>query len=112
MTGIGPLTLITGYQTPGTIRRIGTTRLAAWLRRRGVYKADALTQAALDLIGLVAELDRQIAAGFAEHHQARVMLSLLGNGPLLGTGSLPPPVAIVGASSSFCVVPSSPARLR
>lgn len=112
VTGIGPLTLLTGYQTPGAIRRIGASRLAAWLRRRGVYKADALAQAAVDaaarqrtvfpgehqaaqlvatlarqvleLFGKVADLDRQIAARFGEHRQAKVILSLPGMGPLLG----------------------------
>ena len=112
MTGIGPLTLLTKYQTPAAIRRIGLSRLAAWLRRRRVYKAEALAQTAVDassrqhttlpgetlaaqliatlaeqvleLIGQVAQLDRQIAARFAEHHQAKVILSLPGMGSLLG----------------------------
>lgn len=99
-------------ETPAAIRRIGVSRLTAWLRRRGVYKADALAQAAveaasrqrtalpgetlaaqlvatlaeqvLDLISQVAQLDRQIAARFAEHRQAKVIVSLPGMGPLLG----------------------------
>lgn len=74
-----------------------------WLRHRGVYKAEALAQAAVDaasrqprqrtvlpgetlaaqlvatlaaqmleLVGQVAQLDRQIAARFAAHRQAKV----------------------------------------
>jgi hypothetical protein len=30
-----PLILLSGYQTPDTIRRVGTTRLTAWLKKRG-----------------------------------------------------------------------------
>lgn len=37
---VGPLVLLTGYQTPAAIRRAGARRLATWLRNRKVRGAD------------------------------------------------------------------------
>jgi hypothetical protein len=70
VTGIGPLTLLTGYQAPGAIRRIGPSRLAAWLRRRGAYRPDAFAQAAVDAAGR----QRTILPG--EHQAAQLVATL------------------------------------
>jgi hypothetical protein len=48
VTNTGPLVLLTGYQTPAGLRRIGRTRLEAWLRHRKVRGAAQLAQAAVD----------------------------------------------------------------
>ena len=42
------LTLLTGYQTPDSIRRMGHARLEAWLRNRKVRNAAAVAQTAMD----------------------------------------------------------------
>jgi hypothetical protein len=39
VTNTGPLVLLSGYQTPAAIRRIGTSRLTTWLRNRKVRSA-------------------------------------------------------------------------
>lgn len=44
VTGKGPLILLTGYQRPAEIRRLGVTRLEAWLRARKVRGAAALAE--------------------------------------------------------------------
>jgi transposase len=108
----GALVLLTGYQTPGTIRRRGSTRLTSWLANRGVRGAHVVAAAALEasqaqqtsLPGedvaaqIVAELavqvlslddrlkriDRQIRETFRSHPQAEVIESLPGMGPILG----------------------------
>lgn len=46
-----PLELVARYQTPGAIRRAGRRRVAAYLKKRGVAKADALAEKALDAAG-------------------------------------------------------------
>lgn len=48
----GPPVLSTGYQTPATLRRIGESRLAAWLKNRQVRTAEA---------------EAAVAAGRAQH---------------------------------------------
>ncbi|GHI25777.1 hypothetical protein Shyd_71480 [Streptomyces hydrogenans] len=48
LTNKGPLTLLTGYQTPAAIRRLGARRLETWLRNRKVLRADQLAQAAVE----------------------------------------------------------------
>jgi hypothetical protein len=40
LTNTGPLTLLTGYQTPAALRRLGAKRLETWLRNRKVVRAD------------------------------------------------------------------------
>jgi hypothetical protein len=45
-TNRGPLILISGFQTPTAIRRLGHVRLARWLERRGVRGAARLAHAA------------------------------------------------------------------
>lgn len=47
MTLAGPLTLLSGYQTPSALRRLGARRLEAWLRNRKVRKAAQLAAAAM-----------------------------------------------------------------
>ncbi|WP_328876998.1 IS110 family transposase [Streptomyces sp. NBC_00299] len=42
LTNTGPLTLLTGYQTPAALRRLGVRRLKAWLRNRSARNADQL----------------------------------------------------------------------
>jgi hypothetical protein len=44
---IGPLVLLTGYQIPAAIRRVGRRRPGTWLRNRKVRSADELTAKAV-----------------------------------------------------------------
>ncbi|MFC1407652.1 MULTISPECIES: IS110 family transposase [Streptacidiphilus] len=109
---LGPLVLLTGYQTPAALRRSGRSRLETWLRNRKVRGADILAQAALEaaerqhttvpgekiaaqvvhtlareVMGLneqIAEIDKLIAARFRDHDLADVIASMPGIGPLLG----------------------------
>jgi transposase len=108
----GALTLLTGYQTPQSIRRIGEMRLQAWLVKRKVRSADQIAATALvaakaqqtvvpgqdvaasivaDLatqllaIGArISELDARITTTFRAHPQAEIIESLPGMGPILG----------------------------
>ncbi|MCF2534071.1 IS110 family transposase [Yinghuangia soli] len=108
----GPLILLTGYQTPAALRRVGRTRLTTWLRNRKVRGAEALAAAAVEaaerqhtalpgeriaaqvvhtlakeVMGLneqIAEIDKLIAARFRDHELAEVISSMPGIGPLLG----------------------------
>ncbi|MEU5840201.1 IS110 family transposase [Streptomyces diacarni] len=112
LTNVGPLVLLTGYQTPAAIRRTGRRRLATWLRNRKVRAADQLAakaiQAAEDqhtavpgekvtaqlvhtlakevmaLNEQIAETDKLIEGRFREHQHAEVIASVPGIGPLLG----------------------------
>ena len=120
------LLLLTGYQTAGSIRRIGRFRLETWLRKRGAYKADTIalnaiaaaksqhvvvagedTAAAIvarlacHILAIdieLAALDKQIAARFREHQHAETMLSLPGFGALLGAEFL---AALGGDPAAF-----------
>jgi transposase len=108
----GALTLLTGYQTPAAIRRVGAVRLERWLAtrkarnahtlaRRAVEAAtsqritlpgealaaqlvQALAQQVLELHAQVAEIDKRIASRFHQHPDAAIIESLPGFGPLLG----------------------------
>ncbi len=42
------LTLLTGYQTPDALRRLGKSRLETWLRNRKVRNAAAVAASALE----------------------------------------------------------------
>jgi Transposase len=42
------LMLLTGYQTPDGLRRVGTARLAAWLRKRKARNASGVAAAAIE----------------------------------------------------------------
>lgn len=108
------LILLTGYQTAAGLRRVGTTRLVAWMQNRKVRGAQAMADAAvaaaqaqhtavagertaaavvhalaravLALDEEIAGIDAQIAVRFREHRHAEVVLSMPGMGPLLGGG--------------------------
>ncbi|WP_316744416.1 IS110 family transposase [Streptomyces sp. MK7] len=109
---VGPLVLLTGYQTPAAIRRTGVRRLATWLRNRKFRGADQLAAAAVqaaenqhtavpgekitaqvvhslakEVMALnekIAETDKLIEGRFREHRHAEVIASMPGIGPLLG----------------------------
>ncbi|MFC9624450.1 hypothetical protein ACFTXM_32235 [Streptomyces sp. NPDC056930] len=104
--------LLTGYQTPAALRRIGPNRLAIWLKNREVRGAQApadaavaaaqaqhtavageattavlastLAKTALALDEEIASIDLKIADRFREHRDAEVIVSMPGTGPLLG----------------------------
>lgn len=108
----GALVLLTGYQSPGALRRRGQVRLENWLRKRNVRGASQVAVTALgaaaeqhtalpghdvagqivadlatQLLGLDERLSRveaQIRARFAEHPQAAVITSMPGIGEILG----------------------------
>ncbi|WP_435280128.1 IS110 family transposase [Streptomyces sp. 1222.5] len=112
LTNTGPLMLLTGYQTPAAIRRIGVKRLETWLRNRRVLRADRLAETAAEAAGhqhtslpgekltaqlvhtlaaevmalnqQVAELDKAIEARFHEHRDFEVITSMPGLGMILG----------------------------
>jgi transposase len=109
---LGPLILLTGYQTPAALRRTGRKRLETWLRNRKVRGSEALAAAALDaakrqhtalpgekvtahvvhtlakevldLSEEIAEIDKLIEARFRAYDLAEVLGSMPGIGPLLG----------------------------
>ncbi|MGW7031474.1 IS110 family transposase [Streptomyces xanthophaeus] len=111
-TSKGSLVLLTGYQTPGALRRIGRNRLAVWLKNRKVRNfnlvaataveaaeaqhtavpgerlaAAVVAKLAREVIALdeeVAETDALIEGRFREHPHAEVILSMPGIGPVLG----------------------------
>jgi transposase len=105
------LTLLSGFQTPQGLRRIGVTRLTAWLKNRGCRNSASVAQAALEAAATqhtslptqsvgsalvaklaaeitaidadLAELDREITDRFHQHESAEVLLSMPGFGPVL-----------------------------
>lgn len=108
----GALVLLTGYQTPASLRRCGPARLTRWLATRGVHRPDTVAATALTAAhtqhiklpgqgtaaGITADLarqvlalddrlkqlDRQIRDAFHAHPQAAVIESMPGMGPVLG----------------------------
>lgn len=126
LTNAGPLVLLTGYQTPAALRRIGVSRLTSWLRNRKVRGAEALAKAAVDaaerqhtavagekviaemvhtlakevmaLNEKIAEIDKLIEGRLREHELAEVILSVPGMGPKLGAEFL---VAVGGSLDGF-----------
>jgi hypothetical protein len=68
----GPLVLVARYQTADAVRRAGRKRVAAYLKKRGVAKADALAEKALDAAG------RQKSRLPAEDVAARIVADLAG----------------------------------
>jgi transposase len=106
------LILLTGYQTPEGLRRMGVARLEQWLRDRHAYNAgdiaaraiDAantqrttvigqavaasvvarLAQTVLDLNAELADIDAMIDATFQQHRLATIITSMPGFGSLLG----------------------------
>ncbi|WP_326757522.1 IS110 family transposase [Streptomyces phaeochromogenes] len=125
----GALVLLTGYQTPAAIRRLGAKRLGTWMRNRKVYNAEDLAATVLEsaegqhtalpgekltasmvhtlasqILGLTAEItdvDDQIAERFHQHPHAKVITSLPGIGPLLGAEFL----AATGGDMAFFATP-------
>jgi transposase len=121
----GALILVRHYQTPGAIRRVGLSRLAAFLNNRGVKGADALARKALaaakaQSVSLPAEdvaaticaelaeetlalkegigaLDGELQKRFFARPEARILTSLPGMGPVLGSEFL----VSVGDLSAF-----------
>jgi transposase len=111
-TSKAALILLSGYQTPDGLRRTGTTRLGAWLRKRKVRNADAVAATALEAAhaqhtmvpgqdlgaAVVARLaeevmaldteigdtDAMIEERFRRHRHAEIILSLPGFGVTLG----------------------------
>jgi len=109
----GALVLLTRYQSPAKIRRTGCKRLASYLKGRGVKGADELARKALaaaktqsvelpaqevasricaeiagEILALkerLQALDKEIAGRFFERPEARILSSLPGMGPLLGS---------------------------
>lgn len=112
LTNKGPVTLLTGYQTPAAIRRSGARRIETWLRNRKVRGAAALAKTAVEaaeaqhtaltgeklaasmvvrlakgvmaLDEEIAEVEAHIEARFREHPHAAVILSLPGMGQQMG----------------------------
>lgn len=112
----GALVLLTGYASPQRIRRIGATRLAAWLRQRKVrdsagvatravtaaraqttvlpgqdLAATIIAEIATSILALddrLKSLDAQIAETFDQHPQAAIIQSMPGFGPFLGSSLL------------------------
>lgn len=126
LTNAGPLVLLSGYQTPTALRRIGTSRLTTWLRNRKVRGAENLAKAAVEaaerqhtaVVGetviakmvhtlakevmalneKIAEIDKLTEGRFREHELAEVILSMPGMGPKLGAEFL---VAVGGRLDGF-----------
>ncbi|MFF1745784.1 IS110 family RNA-guided transposase [Streptomyces mirabilis] len=126
LTNAGPLLLLSGYQTPAALRRIGTSRLTTWLRNRKVRGAESLAKAAVEaaerqhtaVVGetviakmvhtltkevmvlneKIAEIDKLIEGRFREYELAEVILSMPGMGPKLGAEFL---VAVGGSLDGF-----------
>ena len=106
-----PLILLGGYQTPEGIRRIGLTRLAGWLRKRGCRNSAKMAEKALTAANSqhtvlptqttgsalvvrlteqikaidaeITDVDAQITDLFRQHDSADVLLSMPGFGPVL-----------------------------
>ena len=123
------LILLTGYQTPDSLRRAGAARLVAWLRKRKARNADAVAATALDAANaqhsivpgqqlaatVVARLAKEVMAldteigdtdamieeRFRRHRHAEIILSLPGFGVTLGAEFL---AATGGDMSAFASV--------
>ena len=108
----GALVLLTGYPTPERLRRMGQTRLAAWLRARRVrgyaqvaaralqaanaqqvrlpgqdVAAALVVELATDILALdvrLGALEAQLTAAFRTHPHASAIESMPGFGPVLG----------------------------
>ncbi|MDO3651307.1 IS110 family transposase [Nocardia mangyaensis] len=129
LTLTGPLRLLTGYQTPAALRRIGATRLESWLRARKVRNPSKIATAAIEaahrqqirlpgealtatMVATLAEevmalnerikdVDKLIEGRFRRHELAEVITSLPGIGVLLGAEFL----AVTGGDMAFFGTP-------
>jgi transposase len=125
LTAAGPLTLLSGYQTPAAIRAAGPAGLEAWLRDRKVRGAGklatlataaaarqhtvlpgeqltaqmiaALSGEVMALGDQIRQADKLIEGRFHRHELAPVITSLPGIGTLLGAEFL----AATGGDMSF-----------
>lgn len=132
LTSMGPLVLLTGYQTPAAIRRTGVRRLESWLHNRKVRSAGTLAALAVEAAGRqqtaitgekltaqlvhtlakrvislsqeLADVGKDIEDRFRQHHHAEVLTSMPGIGPLLGA-------EFPAATSSDMAVFGTPDRL-
>lgn len=105
------LTLLSGYQTPEALRRIGPARLAAWLKARGARNSSTVAHLAIDaahaqrstlptqtvgarLVARLAaeitaideelkQIDIEIAGRYEHHWSAEILNSMPGFGPVL-----------------------------
>lgn len=126
LTNIGPLVLLSTFQTPRSLRRFDVDQLADWLRERKVRRARQIAAAAveaaerqhtivpgenvvadmvrsvaqqvLSLTARIAEIDELIVQRFRDHKDAEVIVSMPGIGPLLGAEFL---AATGGDMSAF-----------
>jgi transposase len=106
-----PLILLSGYQTPEGIRRLGLARLTGWLKKRGCRNSAKMAQKALEaansqhtvlptqttgsalvvrlaqqistLDAEIADVDAQITDLFRQHDSADILLTMPGFGPIL-----------------------------
>ncbi|MEU4788066.1 IS110 family transposase [Nocardiopsis alba] len=121
----GPVVMLTEYQTPAALRRIGVKRLTTWLERRKVRGADVVAAKAVEaaqsqmtelpgekraaklvcdlahqLLALderIKDNDREIRETFRTDERAEIIESMPGMGPVLGAEF----VAIVGDLSGY-----------
>lgn len=121
----GPVVMLTEYQTPAALRRIGVKRLTTWLERRKVRSAGDVAARAVEaaqsqitalpgekraaklvcdlahqLLALderIKDTDREIRDTFRLDDRAEIIESLPGMGPILGAEF----VAIVGDLSGY-----------
>ncbi|MER6299292.1 IS110 family transposase [Kitasatospora sp. NPDC001539] len=112
LTNVGPLKLLTGYQSPAAIRRAGVARLTKWLANRKVRNARSLAERAVEaaerqytsvpgektiaklvhtlaeevmtLNEHITEIDKLIEGRFREHELADIVQSVPGIGAILG----------------------------
>jgi transposase len=129
LTRTGQLTLLTGYQTPAALRRIGATGLETWLRNRNVRNPGKIAAVAVEaahrqhssllgetltaaMVGTLAgevmalneqikDTDKLIEGRFHRHQFAEVITSLPGIGTLLGAEFL----AATGGDMTFFATP-------
>ncbi|MBV1855787.1 IS110 family transposase [Catellatospora tritici] len=151
-TGKSPLVLLTGYCTPTQLRDTDPGVLAGWLREHGAWKpgiptmvdkakaaaheqtitldaepatAPLITRLAAQLLDLdreIKQLDKQIAARFADHPHAKPITSVRGFGPILGAqlladtgGDLPTAfgnASRLAAYAGLAPVPRDSGRIR
>ncbi|MFJ4512861.1 IS110 family transposase [Streptomyces sp. NPDC088816] len=121
----GPVVMLTDYQTPAALRRIGVKRLTTWLERRKVRGAADVAAKAVEaaqsqqialpgekraaklvcdlahqLLALderIKDNDREIHETFRADDRAKIIESMPGMGPILGAEF----VAIVGDLSGY-----------
>ncbi|WP_067431535.1 IS110 family RNA-guided transposase [Nocardioides jensenii] len=127
----GALVLLSGYQTPAAIRRIGQSRLQAWLVKRKVRSAAQIAAGAVgaataqhtvvpgqdvaativadlatQLLALderLKDLDARVTDTFRAHPQAEIIESLPGMGPILGAELIAAAGDLNGYANAGCL---------